>query len=47
MKKMHIYLIALFGFLITPTLFAQDYLTEITYKSCEWLTNIDETTDRE
>jgi hypothetical protein len=47
MKKMHIYLIALFGFLITPTLFAQDYLTEITYKSCECLTNIDETKDRE
>lgn len=47
MKKMNLYLVALISILSTSSIFAQDYLTKITYESCECLSAIEETEDRD
>lgn len=47
MKKMNLYIIALISILSTSSIFAQDYLTKITHQSCECLSTIEQTEDRE
>lgn len=47
MKKMNLYLIALISIFSTSSIFAQDYLTKINYESCEFLSAIEETEDRD
>lgn len=47
MKKLNLYLIVLFSFFAVTKIEAQDYLSKITSQSCDCLSEIEETTDRE
>lgn len=47
MKKMNLHLITLFIIFSTSSFFAQDYLTKITYQSCECLSSIEDTKDKD
>jgi hypothetical protein len=47
MNKMNLHFITLLIIFSTSSIFAQDYLTKITYQSCECLSSIEDTTDKD